>query len=352
MPDAAGGNQSVSALDCYSTSNCVALSALNDDVFISTDAGHRWSVAHSMKSLGQQSGLTCTTNGTCFLLSNLWTGAAASIRYDGVAIAKSVNGGKGWKEVYVSKVRPESGQYPTYTLSSISCPTALHCFVVGGTSTTSFFLATTNGGNSWSRLSASEPFGALACPSTSVCYAVDGLQNSFVYKSTNGARTWSAMPGPSNFRSNSNYAPVKSYSLFTITCQSVTWCAAGGLETYTTNNLASYPVVWGMANGSSWLFGGGISSSSDPAYYKSYVPSDGLSCPSKNNCFAATSYGSIIDVTFINHKLEVSQDASSPTSYANIVALSCPTTTLCVDADNTKSLVPRFGVLPVSAVVP
>jgi hypothetical protein len=207
---------------------------------------------------------------------------------------------------------------------------------------------TTNGGKSWAKLPASEPFGALACPTATVCYAVDGLNNSYVYKSTNAARTWTPMPGPANYRNNPNYSPVKTYSLFTITCQSVTWCVAGGMETLTSSSAATYPVVWGMANGSSWLFGGGIETSSNPAYYKSYVPSGGLSCPAKNYCFAATSYGAIIDVTFINHQLEVSQDFASPTAYSGIAAVSCPTTTLCVAAATNKNFVPEFGRLPVS----
>lgn len=348
VPDSSSGDQSVSALDCYTASKCVALSALNDDVFLSFDTGHRWSVHHSIKSLGQQSGLTCTNAGICYLYSSLWSGFAASLRYDGIAIAKSLNGGKKWKQVYESKVPPEKGQYPTYFISSISCPTSSDCFVIGGTPSTSFILSTTNGGKAWNKSSAPEAFGAIACPTTSICYAVDGVNGSGVYKSSDVARSWVPMPVPTNFLRNPSYSPVKTYSLYTISCQSVIWCVAGGMDTTTSNSIASYPVVWGMANGSTWLFGGGIDTSSSSSYYKSYVPSSGLSCPAKNYCLAATSYGAIIDVTFINHRLEVSQDGYSPSSYSSIAALSCPTKSVCVDADQTKNLVPRFGVLKVA----
>jgi len=348
VPDSSSGNQSVSALDCYTASKCVALSALNDDVFLSSDTGHSWSVYHSIKSLGQQSGLTCTIAGVCFLYSSLWSGFATSLHYDGIAIAKSLNGGKKWRQIYASKVPPERGQYPTFFISSISCPTSSDCFVIDGTSSTSFILTTTNGGKTWIKSSAPKAFGAIACPTTKICYAVDGVNGSGVYKSTNATRSWAPMPVPANYLRNPNYSPVKSYSVYTISCQSVTWCVAGGMDVTTSNSVASYPVVWGMANGSSWLFGGGIDTSSNPAYYKSYIPSSGLSCPAKNYCLAATSYGAIIDVTFINHKLEVSQDGYSPSSYSSIAALSCPTKSVCVDADRTKYLVPRFGVLTVA----
>lgn len=347
VPDSASGDQGVSALDCYTATSCVALSGLNDDVFLSSNAGRHWTVAHSLKSLGQQAGLTCTSTGTCYLLSNLWTGSGGTIHYDGVAIAKSTNGGNRWVRIYVSKVPPEKGQYPTFSLSSISCPTSTTCFVIGGTPTTSFILKTTNGGGSWAKLPASEPFGALACPTTQVCYAVDGLNNSYVFKSTNGAQTWESQPGPSNFLNNPNYAPVKKYSLFTITCQSVTWCVAGGLESNISNSVATYPVVWATANGATWLFGGGIETSAKASFRKSYVPSDGLSCPAKYYCFAATSYGAVIDVTYINRHLEVSQDSASPTTTSQLNSLSCPTKTLCIDADVSNNFVPRFGVLRV-----
>lgn len=356
VPDNSSGDQFVSGLTCYSKINCVAISGIDDDVFLSNDGGASWNVDHSSKEFVQEEDIYCEASGTCFMLSVLVT--PIPIKYDGVAIAESTDGGSSWTEDYASHVAPEKGQQPTYELDAIACLSSSHCVVSGNDGTTSFMLTTTNGGKTWSKLAQSvSDFESLSCPSATVCYGVTGVDNANVYKSTNGGKTWAEMAVPANYLHYPGSATVKRYNLDSITCRTVTYCVAGG-EAATVSSSASvqpiYPLIWGMVNGASWLYAGPIDTTSHSTpKYQAYIDPGSITCPKTDYCFAGTSYGMVVDVTYLNHKLEVSGDADTANApYVQMTNLDCISLSQCVAAgQNAKSYVSQFGLLPISPVI-
>jgi photosystem II stability/assembly factor-like uncharacterized protein len=222
------------------------------------------------------------------MLTAMWT-TKVPIDYIGVAIAKSTNGGKNWKRIYFVNVPPEVGGHLTYSLNAISCVSNRICFVAGNKSSNDFLLKTDDGGATWSTSSTDDHiFSDLDCPTASICYGVTGVPNAPIYRSANGGITWSSVPIPTNFIHDPNYEAVASYRLYTVTCNTLTWCAAGG-ESMTSDTKASYPIVWMTPNGSSWLYHSPIETSPDPSHYKSSVLAGAISCPRVHYCLVATS---------------------------------------------------------------
>jgi photosystem II stability/assembly factor-like uncharacterized protein len=88
-------------------------------------------------------------------------------------------------------------------VGGISCPTDTHCVTVAyGANNTSVMLFTTNAGRTWN--SAVLPTGLegldgpVACPSAALCWAptaVDEALGVGLVTSTDGGRTWAALPG-------------------------------------------------------------------------------------------------------------------------------------------------------------
>jgi hypothetical protein len=329
----------------------VATSGFDSSVYITTNQGKSWSIDHTQKAAGQQGTIDCLPSGTCFELGALQN---SSFKYDGVTISKSDNGGTRWKVVYTSRVAPEIGQRPTYALASISCPTSSSCIVAGNNGKAGFVLTTKNDGGAWKKTSSGDTaMESISCLTVSVCYGASGSFGAGAYKSTNGGVSWTEMPIPPNMIHYPDSYPIAKFAFYTITCASITYCVAGGQSTVTTGYTSAhtFPLVMQTVNGSTWLYGGGIdtTASSDPKF-QSFITD--ISCPQKDYCFAGTSYGMMVDVTYLNNKLEVSGDfdtASAP--YIQMSNTDCPTITFCVAAaENAKSFVPELGHVPISPV--
>ena len=347
VPDNANSGQILTGLICYSPTNCVATSGVKDDVYLSNDGGRTWSVSHSLENLANQHGLTCIANGTCFQLAYLEDTATTPIKYIGVAITKSTDGGSHWSEVYSSRVSPETGIAPSYVLSSVSCPSNSECVVVGHNGNASFRLSTSNGGHSWTKSKIfGAPFVAIACPTTIVCYGVKGQRDVPVYKSTDSGLTWTTMPAPINYFFNKNDGPVLGFALGSIACYSDTWCAVGGYQnTHYGNSYGFSPVIWGMANGSTWLYGGSVNISAfSPT--KSIV-GGGISCPSFGHCVAETTYGTIVDVTYLKRSLKVSRDIDSPATNSVSYLFSCRTHSWCVSVAVNEKNITEFRLMQI-----
>jgi hypothetical protein len=283
----------------------------------------------------------------------------SAIKYDGVAIAKSTNGGQTWSQIYVSHVPTEKGEQPTYELDAIACPTSSDCIVSGNDGAQSFMLKTKNGGDTWVKAStALSSFDSISCPSTTTCYGVTGVNDTNVYKSVNAGLTWAEMAVPANYLHYPASAPLKRYNLDSITCRTVSYCVAGG-EAATVSSSASvqpiYPLIWGMVNGATWLYAGPLDTTPDSTpKYQAYIDPGSITCPKTDYCFAGTSYGMVVDVTYLNHKLEVSGDSASVNApYWFMTNLDCVSISECVAAgQNAKSYVPEFGRFPITPVIP
>jgi hypothetical protein len=352
VADNGSGDQFVTALTCFTNMRCVATSGFNDDVFVTSDGGMNWSLFHSEENVVEQNEINCESNGTCYILSTL---VNSERKYDGVAISESKDGGENWKKVYVSKVPVEKGSIPTYQLNSMSCPIASNCVVAGNEGDSSFVLRTPNGGVSWTKSMVSgSSFDSIACPSVTICYGVTGVNNTNVYKSIDGGTKWSEMAIPAGFLNGPGDTPTKRFNLFSITCRSVVNCVAGG-ELAAVSASASvqpiYPLIWGMVNGKNWLFNGVIETTPDSTpKYQSYIDWGSITCPRAHYCFAGISYGKVVDITFLNGKMNVSEDSASLLApYLPLTNLDCPTVTFCVAAAVLPNDAPEFGRLPIDA---
>jgi hypothetical protein len=345
------GDQFISSLSCYNSSDCTATSGYDSSVYITTDQGKSWTIDHTQKAVGRQGTVVCLSNGTCYELGALQN---ASHKYVGVTIAKSRNGGAKWDVVYTSNVPPETGLQPTYSLDSISCPTTSVCIVAGNDGKAGFTLITRNAGETWKKVST----GALAmesvsCATTLICYGASGSFGVGAYKSTKSGASWVVMPIPPNMIRYPGDNPIAKFAFYTITCASVNYCVAGGQSTVTSGYTSAhtFPLVIQTVNGSSWLYGGIDTTPDSVPRFQAYI--DDISCPKKDYCFAGTSYGAIVDITYLNNKLEVSGDYDTVNApYILLTDTDCPTMTFCIAAaQNAKTYIPELGRIPISPVL-
>src|SRR5581483_11474743 len=81
----------------------------------------------------------------------------------------------------------------TKPLTQVACPSSTVCYAVGDRGNA---MKSTDGGATWSWLqsTASNPIYGLSCPTASVCYATDIYAH--VIKTTNGGATWSWQQPP------------------------------------------------------------------------------------------------------------------------------------------------------------
>jgi RHS repeat-associated protein len=165
------------ALDCTlggitaSTSN-----SYQEGVLLSTsDGGTTWSLVSASPTLAWMLSIACPSGaGWC-----IWTGADPY---------GAVGGYTG-----TGANLPSASDY---SWSSVSCPNASDCWIVGQPRSGSVDIwATTNGGVSWTNQTPASGFSlfdqpVISCPTSSVCFA-DGGGSSTLMDTTNGGTTWS-----------------------------------------------------------------------------------------------------------------------------------------------------------------
>jgi hypothetical protein len=221
------------------------------------------------------------------------------------------------------------------TLSAVACPTTTSCFAVGRYTigATTKTLAEHWNGSSWSIESSPNPgsgsanLSGVACPSAHSCfavgsYAVGSAQNALV-EHWNG-HGWGLLGAatPSN---------ANGVGLTGVSCPALKSCfAVGSFSTSTTTNtLAEH---W---NGSSWS----VVSSPNPAG-STAASLRGVSCPSGGSCFAVGVFvaGSTTE-TLAEHwnghgwGLQTSRNPGGATSAA-LTSVSCPATKNCFAVGN------------------
>jgi photosystem II stability/assembly factor-like uncharacterized protein len=177
---AAGGSGNYNAVDCVSTSECVAVGgngSLHGVAGYSTSSGGSWSSGTVVPGLPDLEALNCTSANDCVAV-----GAGA--------VAVTRDGGSNW----IARSIPSSNT----TLLGVSCASSEHCVSVGVSpgATGPYqgqLLVSSNGGNTWSvpTISASlGPLGSVDCPSSIFCVAVGAS----ILVSNNGGATWTNRP--------------------------------------------------------------------------------------------------------------------------------------------------------------
>jgi photosystem II stability/assembly factor-like uncharacterized protein len=203
----------VEGISCPSDQTCFA-AHLADSLFVTNDGGSTWA-STSLTGGGQISTLACPSALTCY--------ASGGANNDPYSIYATTNGGETWTT--------QTGALQQ--VNHIACPSESTCFASNPGNGVE---RTTDGGNSWSALSlpsGSNDIEGLSCPTTSVCYAAS--VNAQVYITNDGGTTWTAqaMPGGAT----------------AIACPSTTTCFASN---YDDQSAAMAMVAESSDGGATW----------------------------------------------------------------------------------------------------
>ena len=175
---ASGGVGNYNAVDCVSTSECVAVGAngsLHGVAGYSTTSGQSWKAGTLARGLPNLEAVSCSSSSDCVAVGE-------------GAVVVSRNGGSNW----ITRQIPT----PNTTLLGVSCASESSCVSVGVSpgATGPYqgqLLVSSNGGNTWSVPSlppALGPLGSVDCPSSTFCVAV----GSSIVVTTNGGATWAS----------------------------------------------------------------------------------------------------------------------------------------------------------------
>jgi photosystem II stability/assembly factor-like uncharacterized protein len=319
--------QNLFSVSCPSTTACFAV-GFGGTVIATTNGGTSWSPQTS-NTLQALHAISCVTTTTCFAVTNDSSGAKFIKTIDGAT----------WSTP--AAVGAATG------LTGISCPTTTSCFATDEEPTTNLIYSTTNGGATWSlsfnlandpNAGINAPFAAIACPSTTNCYAVgsEGL----IAATSDGGLNWrtdnsptaaqlSAISCPS---AGSCYASVYEFNGSTIlhtTDYGGTWTAqyGGGTGQFAYTSISCPSTTTCVAIG----YGGtAAATTTGGAAWSTQLPAGstnailGMSCTSASDCYAAA--GNTILVT---HNGGNTWAANTLGTTDQLVAISCPAANTC-----------------------
>ena len=171
----------VGPIACPSPSVCYAAgtdSSEGGDVLTTTDAGATWRSDTLPPNVGIITGISCPSVSRCLVAA-------------GVGIVGTGDGGIGWTVLFADTAGA--------TVDAVACPSPSICYAVGqttsdGRTADAAAIGTTDGGHSWHDFTIpaesvqSGVLTSVACPSTSVCYAID--DDGDYFDTTDGGRTW------------------------------------------------------------------------------------------------------------------------------------------------------------------
>jgi hypothetical protein len=230
----------------------------------------------------------------------------------------------------------------SYSPDDVACPTTSLCVAVDGQGDAVTSTDPTGGPSAWTiaLITGADGLNGLACPSVSLCVAVGGQTVATSTDPTGGSGAWTAFS-------------LGAGSVSDVSCPSASLCVAVG-STYSTST--------GITTGT-------IATSTDPtggpgAWTITSLPRHalkGVSCPSVSLCVAVDNGGS--DVLTSTDPTggagawnTVTLSISGPESrFFGVSSVSCPSTTLCVatggDGDVVTSTNPTGGAAAWTAVL-
>jgi Bacterial Ig domain len=326
----------MNGISCPTTTNCVAVGTTGvraGFVEATADGGASW-VADNAPPGVSLLGVSCPSAVDC-------TAVGTTAPVGGVAVAiGTTNGGATWT--------PETIPSHVVTLSGISCPSTTTCTAVGATGSSSAVVATANGGTTWTAEAIPTNAGTLnsiSCPSTTTCVAVgEGPMGTGAVETTDGGSTWSL----ALFGGNSVSCPVtsecvvvgESGTIFTgITtyaepivlsgsCTLLAVCT-GGTEPTAVQSVSCPSTSVCISVG-----GGQISTTSASGWTTQTAPVsavNAVSCSTSSDCMAAgwTSINAAAVVNTTNGGTNWATDFVAPDGVDDLVAVSCPTSTVC-----------------------
>lgn len=307
LPKRAGAQ--LGSIRCVSATTCsvIAYGGVTDapSIVKTNDGGRSWVQQHfPANSYFRGGSLTCSTAAVCFLVGD--NGAPRSV------LLTTIDGGRTWQRRRPLPANP----------MTIGCADPSNCIAAGAAGT---ILRTFDG---WAtRITESRnavpgqvtsvyfALHAVACPSTSVCYAVGDSQS--VVKMTSGNGRWSAMPR------RRVSAPLTS-----LACPGVTICYAG---------TEHDGVVVTRNGGRSW------SAALQPGMSV-------VACPSSKVCYAGGRRGEM-QVTRNGGRTWIKE--RTPLSGRNYLVqqIRCPTTSICYVAAIGPSEPPPHSSSNIGAIV-
>jgi photosystem II stability/assembly factor-like uncharacterized protein len=306
----------VSEIACPSTSVCYAAgtdSSKAGDVLRTSDTGIRWRSETLPSGVDGITGISCPSVSACFAT-------------EGGSILMTHDSGTTWK-------RPNIPQGSNVV--SIACPSVVRCYAAGtiddeGPSV----LETTDSGSRWTSQTVPPALGDaafavggltdIACPSTSVCYAVS--EDGDYVVSTDSGSDWTIGQGSDDGSVVEGGGGLNPYG-DAITCPSTTMCVTNG----TSKNLGPDSIPTGILvtadSGRTWI------SERTPLLMGVF----GVSCPSTRVCFAigaggigSHEFGAVISSTDGGRSWRTSLDTPGPQYLGEIT---CPATTTCLGGD-------------------
>ncbi len=321
------GTSAFYSISCSSTSFCVGVGSSNNSsasAFYTNNAGNSWTASNLPAGLSTLFGVSCLSTSFCIAVGYENT-SSSSI---GVALV-STDGGANWS----------MGSVPSTvdTLASVTCTSSTFCIAVGsnfsaatGTSTGSILIST-NQGASWTEAnipSGTSGLEGVSCQSSTFCIAGGELTNNNTGLNTsedlytlNGGTSWTLGSAPS----------TASY-FNSISCSSTTNCIGVGAF-YNSSTSSATGVIFNSSNGGQSWTQETISSGSVDFY--------GVTCVT-TTCYAVgqtSSNGSVV-LSSLNNGLSWSAD-TIPTSVGSVYTVTCTTQTYCMAA--AQGNVPNIG---------
>ncbi len=305
-----------SEIACPSTSVCYAAgtdSSKAGDVLKSTDTGTTWRTEALPPGVGGITGLSCPSVSVCFVT-------------DDGAILMTHDSGTTWTPPNI----PQG-----LSLASIACPSVMRCYAVGAIHNEGpSVLETTDSGSRWTSQIVPPALGDgafavggltdIACPSTSVCYAVSDDGDYVV--SRDAGSDWTIGQGLDDGSVVGGGGGLDPYG-DAIACPSTTMCVTNG----TSKDLGSDSMPTGIL----------VTADSGRTWVSERIPLrigvSGVSCPSTRVCFAtgaggigSREFGAIISSTDAGKTWRTSLDTPGPHVLGEIA---CPSTTTCLGGD-------------------
>ncbi len=219
------------------------------------------------------------------------------------------------------QVRPTSGFEPDFF---ITCPTTTTCYVgnLGTTPGTADLEVTNDGGNTWQQIGLPVTLSMasrLACVGAATCalLGVDGSGNSYFLETTDGGQSWTTSPGPGQLTS--------AIGLVRMSCTSVSSCVAIASDPSGQTGTASAYVT--DDGGNTWA---------ETSLPQNYAP-EGLQCAGASMCAtigivqpAGSATAPPLMALYSTDGGSTWATASLPSTRGGIIRLSCADASDCI----------------------